>query len=315
MVYFSNLFSVVFCNLYGQETNIDNLVKQPLSISETLMQDGRGCFHRVRISEKSAIIQRIMFWVQCHLNKREYLDAIPNLLRSFEERAIERVKAIEWDEKNRSTDRVNPILTEVWQQADQLISNLQNDYRFTYFEENQNLKADIQAIKQSIQEQLELSRYDYLLAPNKKSMPTKETFKSKMDGLVERVSDPGVKDNIHLLLQQSGSDESFKKAFNQAVKVITDILTELSRLWKEELAEIEALTSCSLKKNEIFAIRQNNLMNVILVLNSKLELLKFNVIYNQKRIQSPRKEFVPEHALNTVTNLLSQLENFYKNED
>ncbi|CAF23336.1 hypothetical protein [Candidatus Protochlamydia amoebophila] len=72
-------------NIFGTEVEYQDLLHQPLESDETLIQDSRGCIHRLKVSSKhSTFWETVLYWIQIHLNKKGHLDAIDKLLSSFD---------------------------------------------------------------------------------------------------------------------------------------------------------------------------------------------------------------------------------------
>lgn len=107
-------------NLYGVEVQIEDLICDPLGSNETLMQDGCGFYRRIKApSFRSTLLEKILFWLQTHLNEKGHLEAIDQLISLFHEQLLV------------DPPRFPKKLEEFKRKLDKLRS-LKNDYAFVH---------------------------------------------------------------------------------------------------------------------------------------------------------------------------------------
>jgi hypothetical protein len=83
---------IPFCfhnQLYGERVEVEDLINRPLKINERLMRDNEGFYHRISIPEvRASLSNRIIYWIQTHLNTKWDLEAIPDLIIYFNENIL-----------------------------------------------------------------------------------------------------------------------------------------------------------------------------------------------------------------------------------
>jgi hypothetical protein len=108
-------------NVYGAEVKLDDLMRTPLQPNETLMRDKRGCCRRIKTPALRATLwEKVLFWLQIHLNEKGYLDAIDHLITTFENRLFE-----DPPQQAEKLEAFNEQLTQ--------LRSLKNDYGFVHF--------------------------------------------------------------------------------------------------------------------------------------------------------------------------------------
>lgn len=128
-------------NMYGTEVKLEDLVSSPLQSNETLMGDSRGAIHRIKVPTNGRfnILERLVFWIQTHVNMMDNLHAIDKLISSFEQEVLktsrtgpetlatnkEKLKSFEslkndYQLINRGDDAVKSVTSRITKIADQL---------------------------------------------------------------------------------------------------------------------------------------------------------------------------------------------------
>jgi hypothetical protein len=106
-------------NCFGKETALHDLSQFPLQPNETLMQDSGGRFHRITVATpKSSLWAKFQYWIQRHLNKKGHLEAINNMLYSFQKMMG-------------SFPLKNPSDLKKFKHQIETLKSLKNDYFFT----------------------------------------------------------------------------------------------------------------------------------------------------------------------------------------
>jgi hypothetical protein len=107
-------------NIYGVEVGVEDLIRHPLQPNETLMQDGHGHCRRIYVPpQNSPLFERVIFWLQTHLNKKGHLAAIENLIALFYQHLLQNPP--------QKTENLQEFHLHVRQ-----ISSLKNDYFFVH---------------------------------------------------------------------------------------------------------------------------------------------------------------------------------------
>ncbi|CUI16573.1 hypothetical protein PNK_0948 [Candidatus Protochlamydia naegleriophila] len=125
-------------NVFGLEMEYEDLILHPLQPNETLMQDSRGCIHRLKVPSKySSTWEIIVFWIQTHLNKSGHLDAIDKLLSNFETNTLQSSFLVSKEFK-------------VIKAKLECLKSLKNDYAFHYLHVGnpQAIERRLKAIEQ-----------------------------------------------------------------------------------------------------------------------------------------------------------------------
>lgn len=126
-------------NVYGAEVKLDDLIHTPLQPNETLMRDKRGCCRRIKTPALRATLwEKVLFWLQVHLNEKGYLDAIDHLISTFENRLFE--------DPPQQAEKLEEFNGQVTQ-----LRSLKNDYGFVHF--TQGDPVHIERRLQTIQRQ------------------------------------------------------------------------------------------------------------------------------------------------------------------
>src|ERR1700730_8219171 len=77
-------------NICGREVGVDDLICNPLQISETLMQDSQGRCRRIHVpSPHSSLWEKTVYWLQIHLNEKGHLDAIDKIISLFYQKLLQ----------------------------------------------------------------------------------------------------------------------------------------------------------------------------------------------------------------------------------
>jgi hypothetical protein len=110
-------------NLCGKEVEVDDLICNPLTSTETLRQDACGHCRRIKVpSSHSSLWERFVFWLQTSLNHKGHLEAIDRLISLFHEKLLQ------------NPPQFTEKLQEFNSQIDQL-RLLKNDYGFVYLKQ------------------------------------------------------------------------------------------------------------------------------------------------------------------------------------
>lgn len=116
--------------LFGYKEELENLVKTPLQLDETLRLDKNGSFHRLKVPTNQANLwNKLIFWTHIHFNKKSHLTAIDQLIFLFEQRIL-----------------ALPCLvhTEFQKVSEQIecLKSLKNDYGFSVLGEGDPVEID-----------------------------------------------------------------------------------------------------------------------------------------------------------------------------
>lgn len=108
-------------NVCGNEVGIEDLLSNPLKIEETLMQDFQGNCRRLQVPTcHSTSWQRVVFWLQTHLNDKGHLETIDKLISLFYQKLL--------DSPPQKVEALHQYHLQIKQ-----LSSLKNDYGFVLF--------------------------------------------------------------------------------------------------------------------------------------------------------------------------------------
>ncbi|WP_068468386.1 hypothetical protein [Candidatus Protochlamydia phocaeensis] len=118
-------------NVFGSEIEIEDIIRHPLQHNETLMQDSRGRFHRITApASQASFWDKLIFWIQTHLNQKGHLDAIDNIILSFQERVLQQPIL--------AAEELKAIKAKM-----ESLKSLKNDYCFTHLHLGDPLSIDL----------------------------------------------------------------------------------------------------------------------------------------------------------------------------
>lgn len=130
MISIPELFEKIYqwnpLNIYGTEVDIDDLFYFPLMPNETLMEDGDGICRRIKIPpQESTLMERLLYWLQIHLNKKGHLEAIDKLISGFYQKLLAQPPEVmeELQEYNKKIEHLR---------------SLKNDYQFVQLNTDSN---------------------------------------------------------------------------------------------------------------------------------------------------------------------------------
>lgn len=107
-------------NLCGVKVGLEDLIYQPLLSNETLMQDSCGHCRRIKVpSTEASLLERVIFWLQVHINEKDHLETIDKLISLFYEKLL-----LHPPEETEELQRLNSEIEN--------LRSLKNDYNFVY---------------------------------------------------------------------------------------------------------------------------------------------------------------------------------------
>lgn len=196
-------------NICGSEVGIEDLLSKPLQSSETLRQDTLGHCRRIQVpSHRADIWERVVFWLQTHLNEKGHLEAIDHLISLFYQKLL------------RDPPQKTEKLQEFNYQINQL-GSLKNDYGFTL------VKTDSSFIDSRLKE-IKQHAYSIFAYYYKLEVIEQEETKRKDFCLFQ--------EHVHLIFQQL--EDEYLSGLNKAHFVMLAPLDLLRQLIEERIQSI-----------------------------------------------------------------------------
>lgn len=221
----------LFSYFYGEQTSLNHLLSNPLQSDQILMQDRRGNFHRVdMITEQSALMSKIFFWIQTHLNTKDHLDATQNVLKQFKEEKLR-------NESINGKEDGNRMIAEV----EVLAQSLQNGLNAKKLAIKTIIEKEIEVIKSHVEgilEKKERERYQKQEAERiAKLEKQEEAEKKEFQSFKE-----SVKAIVHNIKQENTSLEAISSLATADEQQFRSAYPKIASKLKEYLAEFEKLS-------------------------------------------------------------------------